>query len=301
VGGAVATIAYFQASGVATLTAAALYQPPQPRAPARAPGMLAERRHADAQPILERNPFDSETGPLDGSAPVDLPALEPQPSGPESPLEAPKCTFGAVSMTMLRNAPARSFAAILSAKGETELAWIGDTVLDHRLSRVAWDRVWFRKDGGDRCQMEIGDDDHMRTKRPAVRKPKKRRRRSTGIRLPKRIADKIERVGPNELRVDRSVVDEILENQARWMRFTRIRPFKRGDELVGLRLSRVRGGTLLHTLGMKNGDVLKSINGFEFTNPEKALQAYGKLRAADNLTVEIERRGKPVSIDIDIQ
>ena len=62
-----------------------------------------------------------------------------------------------------------------------------------------------------------------------------------------------------------------------------------------------KGGSLLDTLGMKDGDVMKSINGFDMSDPQKALEAYARLRSADRLTVAMERGGAPVNIDINIR
>jgi general secretion pathway protein C len=36
-------------------------------------------------------------------------------------------------------------------------------------------------------------------------------------------------------------------------------------------------------------------------DPQKALEAYSKLRTADHLTVSVNRRGKPMNIDFNIK
>ena len=59
--------------------------------------------------------------------------------------------------------------------------------------------------------------------------------------------------------------------------------------------------TLLGTLGMENGDRLEKINGFDMTSPEKALEAYARLRTANTLTVQVNRRGSNMNIDYNIQ
>ena len=53
----------------------------------------------------------------------------------------------------------------------------------------------------------------------------------------------------------------------------------------------MRPDTLLGMLGMENGDRLQTINGFDMTSPEKALEAYARLRTADHLTVPVNRKG----------
>ena len=71
--------------------------------------------------------------------------------------------------------------------------------------------------------------------------------------------------------------------------------------MTGLRVSNVRPGSLLGTLGVENGDQLQQINGFDLTNPTSAFEAYSKLRTADRLTLTLVRGGKPTSIDVRIQ
>jgi general secretion pathway protein C len=111
----------------------------------------------------------------------------------------------------------------------------------------------------------------------------------------------IQKVGPNEFNVDRGVVDKILENQAELMRQARIVPEQENGKVVGIRLFGVRPDTLLGTLGMENGDRLQTINGFDMTSPEKALEAYARLRTADHLTVTVNRKGQDTNLDYNIK
>ena len=111
----------------------------------------------------------------------------------------------------------------------------------------------------------------------------------------------IKKVGGTEFNVDRSVVDKILENQAELMKMARIVPEQENGKIVGIRLFGVRPDTLLGVLGMENGDRLQSINGFDMTSPEKALEAYARLRTADHLTVQVNRRGSNVNLDFNIK
>ena len=73
------------------------------------------------------------------------------------------------------------------------------------------------------------------------------------------------------------------------MRQARIVPEKENGKVVGIRLFGVKPDTLLGTLGMENGDRLEKINGFDMASPEKALEAYARLRTADHLTVSVNR------------
>jgi general secretion pathway protein C len=301
--GLLALAAYFQASGIGELVGSTLGDAPA-TAPPRGPGSrLKAKARADGKPILARNPFDSITGPLDGRTPppppVDSPELD---ADGEASGDEPSCNFGRVTLIAASDDPEWSFAAIQGKSGGTsQLRRVGDTVDDHKVEGFAWDRVWLVKDRK-RCQMMVGDKSNTPAK-PAAKKPRKKRppRGRNRGKLPAELAAKIIKVSDTEFNIERSVVDEILEKQAALMKGTRIRPMKEGDKVIGLKLSRVRPGTLMDTLGMKNGDVLQSINGFELTNPQKALEAYGRLRAADRLTLTLQRGGQPTNIDLNIQ
>jgi general secretion pathway protein C len=54
-------------------------------------------------------------------------------------------------------------------------------------------------------------------------------------------------------------------------------------------------------LGLTNGDTLSAINGMELTTADKALEVYTKLREATSLEVEIQRRGKPMTLKYSIR
>ena len=302
----IGTSAYFQASGIGELVGSAIGDTPaQP--PRRAAVALPKAKVASGNAVLKRNPFDSVTGPLDGrpSMPSEPTSEEPPPStlDGEPSDEDPACDFGRVLLITAFDDPTLSFASVQGTNGESGLKRIGDEVNGHKLDSVAWNRVWFVKDAA-RCQMTVGDrskDNVAKKPKATTKKPPKRGRRAGRGKLPEEIASKIHKVSDTEFNVERSVVDEILDKQAELMRYTRLRPVKDGDKTTGLRLSRIRKGTLLHTLGLSNGDEIRTINGFELTNPQKALEAYGRLRTANRLSLQIVRKGKPTTIDFNIQ
>ncbi len=298
----IAVVAYLQASGIGQLIAAAVADGSS--APAPGPGRLLDPLQSgqtkSGKPILARNPFDSVTGPLDGTSITvpgtpDVTAVEPS-EGLSS--EDPTCSFGRVLLISASDDPAWSFAAI-EASGESELHRQGDNVAGHTIQAMSWDRVWLTN-AGTRCQMKLGDKAAAKSKPAATKKPRSRRRRR-GRQLAPEMAAKIHKVSDSEYNIERSLVDEIMQNQAELMRSARIVPDKKGGDVVGVRLYGIREGTLLSHLGMKNGDRLESINGFSMSDPQKALEAYGRLRTADKLAVKIDRKGTPMTLDFNIQ
>ncbi len=299
----IAIAAYFQSSGIGQIVVSTIVggTEPAPVTPvASPPGAAATSK--TGQPILARNPFDSVTGPI-GNAPLE-PNDDTDPTDPEPDIsssdEDPSCTFGKVTLISANADPDWSFAAIDDGAGGSKLRRVGDQVGSHTIRAFGWDRVWLAE-GAKTCQLKLGEE-NARAAAPATRPNRtERQRQRGGAQLAPELASKITKVSDTEFTIERSVVDEILENQAELMRSARILPEKEGDEVVGIRLFGIRGGTLLDHLGMQNGDRLESINGFKMSDPQKALEAYGRLRTANALKVQVNRKGSPVTLDFKIQ
>jgi general secretion pathway protein C len=298
--------AYFQASGVGQLVAGAVAldassMPVSAPAP-KMPTTTSNQDHTTtAGSIIGRNPFDSVTGPLDG-ANVDLTVPPPPVPDNQNPNDDPICGVGRVLLITASEDPAWSFAAIAGSDGKTILRRQGDEVSGHTIFYIGWDRLWMMN-AGSRCQMVVGGKAPAKgaAPAPAGSAAPESTGRGRGKKVPPEIASKIHKISENEFSVERSVVDSILENQAELMRSARIVPEKEGDKIVGIRLFGIRPDSLLGTLGLENGDRLQTINGFDMASPEKALEAYSRLRTADHLTVSINRRGKAQNIDFNIK
>lgn len=268
-----------------------------------APAVATTARNPSAEPILVRNPFDHVTGTLKPppSAEGDTVASTVDTS---DPWNAPPCDGVKVLVITASTDPDWSFAA-LSASGDNKsvLRRRGMEVGGKKVHFVGWDRVWFESSGS-LCQAKLFDDkvEPKPAPAPVASVASSSPPPTTGAKsVPPDIAKGIQKVGPYEYNIDRGVVDKILENQADLMRQARIVPEQENGRVVGIRLFGVRPDTLLGTLGMENGDRLQTINGFDMSSPEKALEVYARLRTADKLTVQINRRGQNLNLDYNIK
>jgi len=111
----------------------------------------------------------------------------------------------------------------------------------------------------------------------------------------------ITRVSDTQFRVNRSLLNSVLEDQGALMRTARVIPHQENGQTVGVKLYGIRRNSLLGRLGIQNGDMLRSVNGFNMTEPDEALRAYTRLRNSENLTVSLVRRGQPVNIEYAVQ
>jgi general secretion pathway protein C len=296
----IATAAYFQASGFASLlTETLLTAAPEgaPRPPIPLPASDPDEHATSAAPILARNPFNSIQGALDVPE-LRLHAAALAPVANNDPSKDPACDSARVLLIIASDDPAWSFAAIAAAGQRTLLRRQGDEVAGRTVHAIAWDRVWLTV-GGTRCQLRIGD-------RPKVAKPAALPAQPTVVKpnrsaLPKELAAKIQKISEREFTLDRTALETILDQQAELMRSTRIYPTKQEGRVTGFRLQRVASDSLLGTLGLRNGDQIRSINGFELTDPQRALEAYARLRVVDHLSVAIQRGGKDMIIDFHIR
>lgn len=300
--GMIGCAAYFQASGIGQMLGAAVAEPPM-AVRAQSGSAALETRDMSGHPILARNPFDSITGPLVGSTPTGPlpPVAGTSVISSDDPYSDPKCSAGRVILISESDDPEWSFASIEDSGGESKLRRAGDDVSGHKVTFVGWDRVWMTE-GTTRCQLKLGDKTNV--KAPTKRKRKTTRKKTTrgSRKMPPEMMAKINKVSDTEFNIERSLVSEVLENQAELMRSARIVPDKgNGDEVLGIKLFGIRSGTLLSELGFKNGDRLETINGFPMSDPQKALEAYGRLQTADGLKVKVNRGGKPVQLDFNIQ
>lgn len=303
--------AHFQGSGISALVRAQLAPgsgptfAPMPRATGKAVQLPG------AEPILSRNPFDSVTGCLN-CAPEVPPEEEEQPLTFDDPLTVPDCPGVTVFIVTESEDPLWSFAAV-QGQGDSgpRLRRVGDPIGDMKVAYIGYNpataqpTIWL--EGSTLCQSPLFSENEKVKPPPkaadASDKEAKEapRKGGGGSAIDPEIKSKIKQISETEFEIDRSAVEKILEDQAQLMRSARIVPEQKDGKTIGVRLFGVRPDTLLGTLGLKNGDRLEQINGYDMGSPEKALEAYARLRTAENLKIKLNRRGQSTTIDFKIK
>ncbi len=134
----------------------------------------------------------------------------------------------------------------------------------------------------------------------APRAPLARASRAPPRRRDDNLGASIHKTGDNSYEVGQSEVDKALNNLAQLSTQARIVPAFEGGKTVGFKLFSIRPGSLYSKVGLQNGDVITRINGYEMTSPEKGLEIYTKLKDSKAVTVDLKRRGKPLSLDYNI-
>ncbi|RKH67108.1 general secretion pathway protein GspC [Corallococcus aberystwythensis] len=111
----------------------------------------------------------------------------------------------------------------------------------------------------------------------------------------------IRETGAGTYVVPREDVTEALTHLNELSMQARVVPAFNGGRVVGFKLFSIREESLYSRLGLRNGDVLQRINGLDLDSPDKALEAFTKLRDARRIELQIERGGSPVRKTFDIQ
>jgi general secretion pathway protein C len=318
--------AYFDAAGINHIVAASLFKADvdsltRPAAAATSSSSESGTTSSptshhvrDTNQILARNVFDSEAGCLNCAVPTaDAEATsddasaggETAASGAPEPCTGQAKVTGAVEV----EDPLWSFVFV-SSGGANNPALpyrVGQTLENKTVSSIGWHVQYgayvVLREGNSRCFYA-----QFMPPRPAAPAAPATPPPATGTaqagapsgELAAALDQGITRSGDNEFSVRRSLVDRILENQAELMRTTRIMPQEQNGHVVGVQLFGVRDSSLLARLGMRNGDTLNRINGLDIGTPDRALEAYSRLRTADHIQLTLTRNGQPVNIDFNI-
>jgi len=297
-----ASCAFFLAQGSTQLVAAA-WMPARPATSAKAaPGSDAPAKGElppDKIAILTRNMFDPTTGslwPPKSSATPESLAAENATTTPLADGQMPPACEGSVRLVAAiysTRDPDWSFASLSTGAGSPLLYRIGNQVDGKEVDSVYPEAVFLKQTNGSLCSLTMFRPPNAPTPPPAAKaaEPAKADGDAEGG---------IRQQSETKYQVQRSLVDKLLSNQAELMRSARVVPHEENGRVVGVKLYGIRRSSLLGKLGIQNGDMLRTINGFDMTSPDSALEAYAKLRSASNLSVALVRRGSAVTMDYQI-
>lgn len=277
----IALAVYFQARGVSSLLGSLVGKAGDlSRAVgAFAPAPASQPAPKSGRAIATNHPFDSSARAREPEAMADF----------SDPLRWPACEGVQVLIVTESSDPSWSLTTVRDgSEPRGRLRRVGDGVAGKQIAFIGYNpwqqapSVWL-EGGGAFCQS-------MLFRQPAV----------TAAPAPPERRPVIAGPSHTELRVERALVESTLAEPSALISSVRVVPDKRDGTVVGLKLLGIKPGSLLGTVGLKNGDRLETINGFSMNSPEKALQAYAQLRTAQRLNVRLSRRGQPVELTLNI-
>ena len=101
--------------------------------------------------------------------------------------------------------------------------------------------------------------------------------------------------------LDQKAVENAVSDMGRVLSDARLTPNASNGAVQGFILTEIKPKGVFDAIGLKNGDVLTSINGYRIDSPEKAVQVLAALKGQEAIDLDIIRQGKPKSFHYSIR
>ncbi len=277
-------------------------QPAEVAPAARPKRPTSARRSKRSAPIADRNMFCS-----------DCVVEEEKPPEPadDTPTDAVPSTSLPLELlaTNVSDKDEHSFATVRNTTSESQGAyWMGKDIPGAGpITRITGKYVDFRNTSSGRLErialLDVKTTSKRSTPRPRPTATPSRptTRRGQNDELSALIEQGVRKVSDDRYDIDRSLVDKVLANPMAVARGARVVPSVKDGKANGFKLYAIRPSSVYSKIGLRNGDTVTSINGFELSSPDKALEVYTKVREASNLQVTVLRRGQPVTMTYNIR
>ena len=249
--------------------------------------------------IADRNLFNSNPPEADPNAGDTGEEPPPEPIGGRIPLPGEDCEESSAKLgllaTMVADPSQWSMAVIDDDAKESRLIKEGQRVSEHTVASIQRDRLVLLGSGKYSC-VALG-------KKSSGSKAKSYTAKgdTTSSKAKSNIKDGIKKTGANSYEIDREMLNEQLDDLSALSRQARVIPHYRGGKPQGFKIVGVRPGSLYSHIGLRSGDVIKGVNDEAITSPNKALELYEKLKNEDNVSVDIERRGRKLTNEYSIK
>jgi len=100
--------------------------------------------------------------------------------------------------------------------------------------------------------------------------------------------------------ISRKDIQSSLSNVNKLMSQIRIRPhFNRGRP-DGLSVNNIKRDSIFSQMGLRNGDIIKGVNNKKIKTVDDVMSLYQQLQSARDIKLEIKRRGRDETIDLNI-
>ena len=230
----------------------------------------ASTRHplSDYRAVMDRNLFKTKTGTGGRPEKLDIESL--------TPTDLKLKLLGTVT-----GDEKEAYAVIEdTAVRRQNLYKIGDTIQDATLKMILREKVVLNVNGKD----EILGIEKVREERKTDRSPG---RKSAS--------------GYQNITIKRSQIDTALQDVNTLMKQVRIQPHFQNGKPDGLRLTGVRPNSIFYNMGLKSGDIIMGVDGKNIESVDDALKFYQSLQSASKVQLQVKRRGRPKTIEYNIE
>jgi general secretion pathway protein C len=186
----------------------------------------------------------------------------------------------------------RGSVALMETNGSSQLYKLGDKVVDQTvISDITKNKVFLKGKG---CP------EYLELEFPQLARDPRKGTAKSGSKA-SYVEAGFERVG-NTTTATKQWVNDILTNKlSTVLEDARAVPFIEGGAIKGFTLLEVSQGSVYEKLGLKNGDVVASINGVELNDAARAIQTLNALRNESKIELSVLRGGQATTLKVNIQ
>lgn len=299
---------YFVTQGMAHLGAEPLQEVddrPRKASAAASPRLGTEQV---AQSVLERNIFDSQVGSIpweDRQAVIEEEDDDGEATDAEEPEEV-ALTDCKGDLRLLASIVAedseRSFAVIRRGATTSKQIPVGAELEGLKLIMLAPTHAYVRDGSAAACRLPLylstTPSATLPVAAPTPPAAPTRKSKKAPLFTDADHAAGITEIGPDTYKVSRDMITRGMADAAGVVRGTKFRPEAGAgaERNAGVKLEGVAEGSTLSKLGMRNGDILRTLNGVNLSTPDGMLGAYALLREQKKVTLSVLRDGRPKTI-----
>ena len=104
-------------------------------------------------------------------------------------------------------------------------------------------------------------------------------------------------VAERKITIKRTDLETSFENLNDLISQASIQPHYTNGGADGLTVTGIKAGSIFRKMGLRNGDIVNGVNDNEIKSPEDLISMYNDLKSAQDLSLQITRRGQETSLN----
>lgn len=101
--------------------------------------------------------------------------------------------------------------------------------------------------------------------------------------------------------IDRGALETSIANPSEILTQARAVPNIVDGKIKGFSIFSIKPGSVYEKLGIRNGDIIMRVNGVDLDSPAKALEFYGTIASASEITLDLERGGSKKTVNYTVR
>ncbi len=111
----------------------------------------------------------------------------------------------------------------------------------------------------------------------------------------------VRQVAINRWSFSRAELIKVISSPNDLLARVKVTPYLEAGQVKGFRLDDIRKGGMVENLGVRNGDIIRKVEGQEMNGVERAIEIYKEVKDKPIISVEVERDGRPVTLTYEIK